>query len=256
MLNLHGSHPKPRRQTLTWRYVMLSWRIVVVGIVAGCLVAQANAQCPPNSPTWQGLQVCAERSRDGYFRNEYGRGYRGLEHKIIAALPDTMKADGRVYTPYSCAVYDIEPDGTAATDIEHIVALAEAHDSHIPDDHRKAIAKDLDNLTIAAPHVNQQKGDRDAAEWTPERHGAWYAGQVVAVKQKYGLSVDVAERDALDELLEDDGAGLNCIATGPTLRPIWAMLALLVIAAGMYICLNQRRRKMADIGNWVIIACV
>lgn len=66
-----------------------------------------------------------------------------------------MKAGGQVYTPYSCLAFDITPAGTAATDIEHIVALAEAHDSRIADDQRRDIAVDLDNLTIADPSVNR-----------------------------------------------------------------------------------------------------
>ena len=35
---------------------------------------------------------------------------------------------------YSCLAFNITADGTAATDIEHIVALAETHDSGIADD--------------------------------------------------------------------------------------------------------------------------
>ena len=71
-----------------------------------------------------------------------------LEDEIIGMLPDTMKAGGMVYTPYSCIAFDVEADGTAATDIEHIVALAEARDSWIADDRRRDIASDLQNLTI------------------------------------------------------------------------------------------------------------
>ena len=70
-----------------------------------------------------------------------------------------MRAAGQVYTPYSCIPFDIAPDGTAATDIEHIVALAEAHDSRIADDRRRDIAADLDNLTIADPTVNRGEWD-------------------------------------------------------------------------------------------------
>ena len=40
-----------------------------------------------------------------------------------------MKADGQVYTPYSCKAFEIKTDGVAETEIEHIVALGEAHDS-------------------------------------------------------------------------------------------------------------------------------
>ena len=169
--------------------------------------------CPPDAETWRGLKVCAERSRDGYDRDDYGSGYTSLEDDIIVALPATMKKNGQVYTPYSCIAFDITANGTAATDIEHIVALAEAHDSGIVDDRRRDIASDLDNLTIADPTVNRsEKSDRDAAEWRPERHVAWFAERVIAVKREYELSVDPAERDALETLLAGGGAELNCVA--------------------------------------------
>ena len=48
-----------------------------------------------------------------------------------------------------------------------------------------AIASDLDNLTIADPSVNRSKGARDAAEWMPASHGAWFAQRVIAVKLEY-----------------------------------------------------------------------
>ena len=176
--------------------------------------------CPADAEIWRGLQVCAEQPRDGYDRDAFGTGYRSLEDDIIAALPATMKRSGQVYTPYSCLAFDIAPDGTAATDIEHIVALAEAHDSRVADGRRRDIAADLDNLTIADPTVNRsQKSDRDAAGWVPGRHGRWFAERVIAVKLEYGLSVDRAERDALEALLAGGGAELNCVdadTTSPT----------------------------------------
>ena len=167
--------------------------------------------CSADAETWRGLKVCDERPRDGYDRDAFGTGYSSLEDEIIAALPPTMKANGQVYTPYSCLAFDITANGTAATDIEHIVALAETHDSGIADDRRRDIASDLDNLTIADPTVNRsEKSDRDAAEWTPARHGAWFVERVIQVKREYGLSVDPAERDALEALLAGGEAQLNC----------------------------------------------
>ena len=167
--------------------------------------------CSADAETWRGLKVCDERPRDGYDRDAFGTGYSSLEDEIIAALPPTMKANGQVYTPYSCLAFDITANGTAATDIEHIVALAETHDSGIADDRRRDIASDLDNLTIADPTVNRsEKSDRDAAEWMPARHGAWFVERVIQVKREYGLSVDPAERDALEALLAGGEAQLNC----------------------------------------------
>ena len=179
--------------------------------------------CPAGAETWRGLKVCEERARDGYDRDAFGTGYSSLEDEIIAALPSTMKTDGQVYTPYSCIAFEITASGTAATDIEHIVALAEAHDSGIADAQRRSIASDLNNLTIADPRVNRsQKGDRDAAQWQPSRHGAWFAERVVQVKLKYTLSVDPTERDALERLLAGGGAQLNCVRAGFTDDPVVA----------------------------------
>ncbi len=53
----------------------------------------------------------------------------------------------------------------------------------------------------------------------PERHGRWFAERVIAVKLEYRLSIDPAERDALEALLAGGGAALNCVdadTTSPT----------------------------------------
>ena len=158
--------------------------------------------CPAGSPTWMGLPVCVEAERTGYDRDAFGTAYTSLEDEIIEGLP---KSGGQVYTPYSCKLFDIRADGTAATDIDHIVALAEAYDSGLPDSQFRDFAGDLVNLTIADPVVNrQQKSDSDAAGWEPSRNTGWFAAQVVAVKQEYGLSVNPAERDALASMLASD----------------------------------------------------
>ena len=188
--------------------------------------------CSADAETWRGLQVCDERPRDGYDRDAFGTGYSSLEDEIIAALPPTMKANGQIYTPYSCLAFDITATGTAATDIEHIVALAETHDSGLADERRRDIASDLDNLTIADPTVNRsEKSDRDAAEWMPARHGAWFAERVIQVKLEYGLSVDPAERDALEALLAGGEAQLNCVGGTPV--PALPLLGQLLLALGL-----------------------
>ena len=53
-------------------------------------------------------------------------------------------------------------------------------------------------------------------KWTPARHGAWFAAQVIAVKLEYGLSVDPAERAALEALLAGGGAQLSCVDADTT----------------------------------------
>ena len=163
-----------------------------------------DRMCPSGSPTWMGLPVCEEAERTGYDRDAFGSAYSSLEDEIIDGLP---KSGGQVYTPYSCKLFDIRADGTAATDIEHIVALAEAYDSGLRESKFRSFAGDLVNLTIADPTVNRhEKSDRDAAEWKPSRNTGWFAAKVVAVKQKYSLSVNPAERDALASMLASDSS--------------------------------------------------
>ena len=57
-------------------------------------------------------------------------------------------------------------------------------------------------LTLAGPRVNRyQKVDHDAAEWLPSQNRCWFAARVIAVRQRYGLTIDRREADALDQVL-------------------------------------------------------
>ena len=167
-------------------------------------LAWVPSACPPGSTVWRGLSVCDEGEREGYDRGAFGTGYRSLEDEIIDSLPKNEAGDS-VYTPYTCTLYEIRDDGTAATDIDHIVALAEAYDSGLREELFKDFGKDLDDLTIAVPTVNRnRKSDNDAAEWRPARNAGWYASRIMAVKLKYRMSVDPAERDSLAAFLMAD----------------------------------------------------
>ena len=187
---------------------------LVAGVVWFALLSAVSAEaqtqdtlhgCPDATETWMGLRVCEETGdRSGYDRDDFGSAYSSKEDEIVASLP---QIDGQVYTPYTCTLFDIEPDGTAATDIEHIIALAEAYDSGLLEAQYRTFAGDLDNLTIAAPSVNRnEKSDRDAGDWMPEMNQGWFASTVVAVKQKYQLSVNPDERDALGAMLAADSS--------------------------------------------------
>ncbi|MDE0260172.1 MAG: hypothetical protein OXR82_17525 [Gammaproteobacteria bacterium] len=174
-----------------------------------CLTKEGAAFSPcarTTSDVWMGLQIRTEGPRVGYNRSDFGTGYSSLEDEIIEALPKS--GDGsQVYTPYTCTLYDIRADGTAATDIDHIVALAEAYDSGLSPTRYREFGRDLENLTVAVPSVNRnQKSDKDAAEWGPDKNTGWYAARIVAVKRKYSMSVDPAERDSLAAMLRADSS--------------------------------------------------
>ncbi|WP_235926806.1 HNH endonuclease family protein [Actinokineospora pegani] len=90
-------------------------------------------------------------------------------------------------------------------DLDHVVPLAEANRSgtrHWTREQRKAFANDLDQLLVVSARSNRQKGDQDPAKWLPDAsHSCEYAVKWVAVKSKYELTVDRAERETLDSLL-------------------------------------------------------
>ena len=60
-----------------------------------------------------------------------------------------------------------------------------------------------------------QKGAKDAAEWMPARHGAWFAERVIEVKPEYGLTVDPDRAGRVWGLLAGRRDHLNSV---PTLR--------------------------------------
>ena len=95
-------------------------------------------------------------------------------------------------------------DSKGDTDIEHLVARSEAHDSGLcraDAATRRAFSRDLLNLTLASPRVNRQKGAKDAAEWQPDTNQCWFAQTVVDVRRAYRLTIDRREAAALDRIL-------------------------------------------------------
>ena len=153
------------------------------------------AQTPSlNADFWNGLVVADEDRCSPYDPDDYS--YSGtVEGSIVAGM------GGVVYSPYTGKYFS----SMGETDIEHIVARSESHDSGLcASDHatRKRFASDLLNLTLASPNLNRhQKVAKDASEWMPDLNQCWFADRVVQVRQKYQLTVDQREADALEAVL-------------------------------------------------------
>ena len=143
--------------------------------------------------TWRGLVLAPEDRCSPYDSDDYPYS-QSVEAHIVADI-------GGIYGPYTGRWFD----NTSETDIEHIVARSEAHDSGLcvaNDAMRREFAADLLNLTLADPSVNRhQKSDKDAAEWLPDMNTCWFADRVIQVRLKYELTVDQAEADALGLVL-------------------------------------------------------
>ena len=143
--------------------------------------------------SWRGLVVAPEQRCAPYDADDY-RYPQSVEDRIVAQL-------GGVYGPYTGRWFASDSE----TDIEHIVARSEAHDSGLcaaDATTKRRFATDLLNLTLSGPRVNRyQKVDNDAAEWLPPQNRCWYAARIIAVRQQYGLTIDRREADALDQVL-------------------------------------------------------
>ena len=154
--------------------------------------------------TWRGLTVAPEQRCSAYDRKRDYRYPSLIERDIVRRL-------GAVYGPYTGTCFA----STSETDIEHIIATSEAHDSGLCSRDRATrtrFASDVRNLTLAAPQVNRyQKSGKDAAEWLPSRNRCWFAARVVEVRRAYALTIDRREADALERIL----AGCESTAMDP-----------------------------------------
>ena len=100
-------------------------------------------------------------------------------------------------------------DDASDLDIDHMVPLAEAHDSgsaRWTAERKSAYANDLElaaALTAVSASSNRRKSADDPAEWKPPLRSAWcqYALDWIAVKVKWSLSADQREVDALRVML-------------------------------------------------------
>ncbi|WP_089157827.1 HNH endonuclease family protein [Micromonospora sp. NBS 11-29] len=118
---------------------------------------------------------------------------------------------GRWFSYYDNATWS----ATGDLDIDHMVPLAEAWDSGARSwttSRRQAYANDLGDaraLAAVTDNVNQAKGDQDPATWLPPYASARcrYVGEWVAVKIRWRLTVDSAEKSALTSWAN------NCPAT-------------------------------------------
>ncbi|MFG3493919.1 HNH endonuclease family protein [Streptomyces sp. NPDC047928] len=162
------------------------------------------------------LTVKAEGSSTGYSRDlfphwitQYGtcntREVVLERDGVNVVQSDTCAAvSGRWYSEFDGATWYAASD----VDIDHIVPLAEAWRSGASSwttTQRRSFANDLTRpqLIAVTDNVNQAKGDKDPAEWMPPRtaYHCVYARMWVHTKHYWNLSVDSAEKSALQSVL-------------------------------------------------------
>ncbi|MCY3852198.1 MAG: excalibur calcium-binding domain-containing protein [Gammaproteobacteria bacterium] len=159
-----------------------------------CIILATSLHIPTvSAETWRGLIVEPEYRCSPYRSGDYSYP-QSVEPKIVAEL-------GKIYSPYTGQCFD----NIRQTDIEHIVARSEAHDSGLCRADiatRKRFSSDPLNLTLASPRLNRcQKRAYDAVKWMPLINRCWFANRVLQVRLKYGLNIDRREAEALEQVL-------------------------------------------------------
>jgi hypothetical protein len=197
-------------RTLRWASTLLAAATVaVVGLAAP---AQAATISQPLRTMVANLPVATE-VRTGYDRTLFplwidadGDGCNTRYEVLIAEAvtkptigSGCSLSGGRWYSYYDAAYWT----ATSDLDIDHMVPLAEAWDSGARNwttSRRQSYANDLGDsrpLVAVTDNVNQSKGDQDPNTWVPTHELCRYIGEWTAVKTRWRLSVDSAEKSAL-----------------------------------------------------------
>ena len=147
----------------------------------------------PSVERWRGVTVAAEQRCAPYRSDEYA--YPQPSRTI------SSQRLGGIFSPYTNEVFHSNGD----TDIEHVVARSEAHDSGLcraDAATKRAFSRDLLNLTLASPRVNRdQTGAKDAAEWQPDANQCWFAADRCGRAPGLPTNDRPVEADALDGIL-------------------------------------------------------
>ena len=153
----------------------------------------------------------SKENRYGYDRARF-RHWNDVDKDCQDTRAEVLKAESRAATNSGCTIrygswystYDgLTLKHASDVDIDHLVPLAEAWDSGArtwSDGKRQAFANDLVDprvLVAVSASSNRSKSDQDPAEWLPAKNVCGYVKQWVAVKTRWSLTVDPAERKVL-----------------------------------------------------------
>jgi hypothetical protein len=188
--------------------------------ILGTGPALAYPPTPPSASTaatqLASLTVKTEGSTTGYSRDLFPHWI--TQSGTCDTRDQVLKRDGTGVTVDSqCeptagrwySVYDATwVNDDSSVDIDHIVPLAEAWKSGANSwttSRRQQFANDLSisQLIAVSASSNRSKGDKDPSAWKPPNTSVHciYAREWIWVKYTYGLSLQSAEKTALQQML-------------------------------------------------------
>ena len=189
--------------------------IVSLALLAVPTAAFAQDYSAPLTTAISDLPTATE-SRTGYSRSLFphwidadGDGCSTRNEVLIEEADDPVTvgsgcslSGGRWFSYYDNVSWTDPSD----IDIDHMVPLAESWDSGAgtwTTSVRQAYANDLGDyrtLVGVTDSVNQSKSDQDPTTWLPQYQQCRYIKEWVAVKHRWRLSVDSAEKSKLSSV--------------------------------------------------------
>ena len=146
---------------------------VVASFVAAGLIAEAQAHSAPDAPG------AADCSAVAYDRASWEYDASALRERLWATNP---------YTAYAGQPFDELPTGEQA-EVEHVVAIREAHDRGgcaWPRERKARFAGDIRNVVLALPSINRSKGA--SPDWRPPTVPTWFAYRRAEIlKREFGV---------------------------------------------------------------------
>ena len=221
--------------------------VVAVAALAGCTAAAAtspsSASVAPQAGTVSarvllaGLRIEAPDHSHPYDRAVFGYGDDfdpdgdGCYTHREVLIRDHI---GTIRVGHDCFVqstwrslYDDRTTTEARSlEIDHLVPLAEAwHAGAWRWSARQLLAYGNDlgyewSLQAVTAALNQDKQSKDPAQWLPPKNRCTYVQAWIAVKSRWGLSVDPAERRALLQVLDGCASPLVLAPGTPDLRAL------------------------------------
>ena len=204
--------------------------LVIIFVASGSI---STAQAAPalyqssTSSLLGELIVDVERSSSSYKRSSF-RHWVDADSNGCDTRRDVLAAESK--KPVNCrtlsggvwvSAFDgARTNNASGFDVDHMVPLKEAWESgaHSWDSAtRTSFANDLSyehSLIAVSARSNRSKSDRDPNNWMPPASSfhCQYVGRWIAVKYRWSLSVDTAEKSFLESRVASCGAAADVLA--------------------------------------------
>lgn len=198
---------------------------VVIGTVvaitfSGSAIALPAKQAVASTKLLSLLSVKLEANSETYNRDLFEH-WSDEDSDGCDTRDEVLQRESKTKTDCSLAkgtwisLYDgVKTSDSSTFDIDHFVPLKEAWESGASSwdkQTRNRFANDLgygNSLIAVSASSNRSKGDRDPNSWLPKSAAftCQYVGRWIAVKYRWGLSVDSAEKKTLTSKLAICGA--------------------------------------------------